>query len=125
MPVDPDSKFGTILKKKVNNHAYSKTYTRSSFLLLKGPKGYQAYIMTIVADSSYIKNDPAKLANNTYRQHDADFSGLVLYFTPKGKYVNGYAYQNEQLVTSASQVQSSGKTQVQLARICTDWYADV
>jgi hypothetical protein len=125
MPIDPNSKFGSILKKKVNNHAYDKSYTRSSFLLLKSEKGYEAYIMTIVADSSYIKNNPAKLANNTYQQHDADFSGLVLYFTPKGKYVNGYAYRNGQVVLPASQVQTSGKPQVQLAQVCTDWFWEV
>jgi hypothetical protein len=126
MPIDPDSKFGSILKKKVNNHTYSKTYTRSSYLLLKGEKGYQAYIMTIIGDSSYIKGNPDKLANNTYRQHDADFGGLVLYFTPKGKYLNGYAYKNGQLITPASQAQSApGKIKVQLAEICTDWYDEI
>ncbi|MBB5396354.1 hypothetical protein [Mucilaginibacter sp. AK015] len=81
--------------------------------------------MTIVGDSSYIKGNPDKLANNTYRQHDADFSGLVLYFTPKGKYVNGYAYKNGQLVTPGSQTQAQGKTRVQLVMQCTDWYYDV
>jgi hypothetical protein len=126
MHIDPDSKFGSILKKKVNNHTYSKTYTRSSYLLLKGEKGYQAYIMTIIGDSSYIKGNPDKLANNTYRQHDADFGGLVLYFTPKGKYLNGYAYKNGQLITPASQAQSApGKIKVQLAEICTDWYDEI
>ena len=125
MPIDPDSKFGSILKKKVNSHAYDKSYTRSSFLLLKSEKGYEAYIMTIVADSSYIKKNPAKLANNTYQQHDADFSGLVLYFTPKGKYVNGYAYRNGQVVLPASQVQTSGKPRVQLAQVCIDWFWEV
>lgn len=125
MPIDPDSKFGSILKKKVNNHTYSKSYTRSSYLLLKGEKGYQAYIMTIIGDSSYIKGDPGKLANNTYRQHDADFSGLVLYFTPKGKYVNGYAYKNGQLVTPSQPAQTSGKTQVQLVETCIDWYDEI
>ncbi|WP_162429145.1 hypothetical protein [Mucilaginibacter sp. 14171R-50] len=125
MPVDPDSKFNSILKRKINNRAYSKSYTRSSYLLLKDGKGYKAYIMTIVGDSSYIKGNPGKLANNTYRQHDADFSGLVLYFTPKGKYVNGYAYKNGQLVTRASQTQATGKTRVQLAEICTDWYDEI
>ncbi|MCQ6961530.1 hypothetical protein [Mucilaginibacter aquariorum] len=125
MPLDPNSKFGSILKKKVNNHAYDKSYTRSTFLLLKSEKGYEAYIMTIIADSSYIKNNPAKLANNTYQQHDADFSGLVLYFTPKGKYVNGYAYRNGQVVLPASQVQTSGKPRVQLAQVCIDWFWEV
>lgn len=125
MPIDAKSKFSSILKKKVNNSTYSKTYNQSSFLLLKGDKGYKAFIMTIIADSSYIKGNPAKLVNNTYQQHDVDFSGLVLYFTPKGEYVNGYAYKNGQVVTPSSQVQSSGKIQVQLAQVCTDWFWEV
>jgi hypothetical protein len=55
--------------------------------------------MTIMADSDYLNNDLTKLARNTYRKRDADFSGMVLYFTPDGKLVNGWRYRNGQLVT--------------------------
>jgi hypothetical protein len=42
--------------------------------------------MTILADPAYMKNDTTKLALNTYRKRDANFTGMVLYFTPKGQF---------------------------------------
>ena len=103
--------------------------------MLNDGQKYEAYIMTIIADSDYVKNDLSKLAHNTYRKHDADFSGKVLYFTPKGQYLNGYTYKNGQLVTAASSTQQTGNQVVQsvndgklktddMAVQCTDWYLD-
>lgn len=44
--------------------------------------------MTVVADSSYINGDISKLKKNTYNQRDKDFSGIVIYSTPKGEFVS-------------------------------------
>ncbi len=89
-----------------------------------------------MADSAYVKNDLSKLANNTYRKHDADFTGLVLYFTPKGRYIGGYAYSNGSLIAPSSSNQSSAGQTVQSVnagtaklttnelQVCTDWIAD-
>jgi len=133
MPVDPAAKFGSDLK--IGNKQSNKAYTRSFFLMLNDGQKYEAYMMTIIADSDYVKNDLSKLAHNTYRKHDADFSGKVLYFTPKGQYLNGYTYQNGQLVTATSSAQQTGNQVVQsvndgklktddMAVQCTDWYLD-
>src|SRR5476651_1535925 len=59
--------------------------------------------MTLLADSAYVKNNPAWASHNTYRKRDPVFSGLLLYFTPTGQYVNGYAFKNGQQVTQATQ----------------------
>lgn len=135
VPVDPASNFNLQLKNgltgKIN---FSKKYSRTSFLLLNDGKKYTAYIMMILADSAYIGNDLKKLSHNNYRHHDPEFAGAVLYFTPKGQYVNGFTYRNGQLVLSAATTPSIGKASqniktraAQLKRedlSCTDWYAD-
>ncbi|NHA07640.1 hypothetical protein G7092_27825 [Mucilaginibacter sp. HC2] len=104
--------------------------SRSSFIFLKDINGFKAYVMTLIADSSYIKNNPDKLANNTYRKRDANYSGLVLYFTPEGKFVNGYRYINGQLVTPATNTDKNTlnnklKTNTtQPGGSCIDWFLD-
>ncbi len=56
--------------------------------------------MTLVADSAYISGDRTKLDQNTYNKRDPKYSGLVLYFSPKGKYLGGWRYKNGELVTT-------------------------
>jgi len=135
LPLDASSdKIGIAFKNQTTNkEIYKQQYSRSSFLLLNYGTGYQAYIMTIVADSAYLKGNLSKLANNTYRKHDADFSGVVMYFTPKGNFAGSFCYKNGQLILPASQNQASvqnvnaPKLQTNEAAApvsCTDWYAD-
>ncbi len=132
MPVDPASKFGSTLK--IGNKLLNKAYSRSYFLLLNDGKTYQAYILTILADSSYVNNDLSKLAHNTYRKLDADFSGKIIYFTPRGAYLGGYGYKNGKLVAPPTATsQQTGPQQIQsvntgnlkphaIVQQCTDWY---
>ncbi|OJW13324.1 MULTISPECIES: hypothetical protein [unclassified Mucilaginibacter] len=60
---------------------------RSSFLIIKNSGGYNAYIMTVIADTSYLKGDIKKLNNNSYNKRDGNFSGVVIYSTVKGKFL--------------------------------------
>jgi hypothetical protein len=89
--------------------------------------------MTIIADSAYLKGDLTKLAKNTYNKRDPEFSGYVLYFTPKGKYVSGWQYKNGQLVVPGNSnkginVQKSKtsnskyKPLLKQIEVCEDWY---
>lgn len=74
IPIDPSAKFSSALKNtSINQISYKKEYSKSSFLILFDGKNYEAYIMTILADSAYIKNDLSKLAHNTYSKHDIIF----------------------------------------------------
>jgi len=98
MPVDPSVKFGSAIKNMTTGQITNNAYSRSSFILLNNGTGYDAYVMTLIADSVYIKNDLSKLTRNTYSKREADFSGLVLYFTPKGKYVSGWRYKDGHIV---------------------------
>lgn len=62
--------------------------------------------MTIVADSSWVGGNYQKLNAQTYRHRSADFSGSLLYFTPKGIFVAGYRYVNGKI---KSTIAFSGK----------------
>jgi hypothetical protein len=52
------------------------------------------YAMTILADSSYLDGDYAKLSKNSYRNKDNNFSGNVYYHRMDGSFVNGWRFQN-------------------------------
>lgn len=130
MPADPSIKFETALL--MGPTKSNKSYSRNYFLLLNDGKKYEAYVMIVIADSNYVNHDLSKLAHNTYRKHDTDFSGSVLYFTPKGQYVNGYSYKNGQLITLISTGQQPENKHVQSIQNssqkvndgieCYEWY---
>lgn len=90
--------------------------------------------MTIIADSTYLKGNLSKLANNTYRKHDADFSGVVMYFTPKGAFVSSFGYYNGKLLPPLGQGSTSSTQAVQSVNTsalktteepsCLDWYLE-
>ena len=136
MPVDSGNKFSSEFKNSTTNTSYAdKKYTRTSFLLLNDGGGYQAYVMMIMADPAYVNNDLTKLAHNTYRKLDADFSGLVLYFKPDGRYIGGYKYINGQMITPPSVGTPGGQLlslkhgkakqttdKLQTQSTCTDYY---
>ena len=94
---------------------YKQEYSRSSFLLLNDGKNYDAYVMTIIADSAYLKNDLSKLARNKYNKRDTDFGGVVLYYKPNGTYVSSWFYKHGRLIDistlAASQPNVTKKTQ--------------
>ncbi|MDB5016751.1 MAG: hypothetical protein JWQ84_1583 [Mucilaginibacter sp.] len=139
MPIDPSGNIATALSNKPGGNAvYKKQYSRSSFILLNDGTNYEAYVMTIIADSAYLKNDLTKLGRNRYNKRDSDFSGVVLYSTPKGKFVSGWFYKNGNITSALSSlyktyttatsknngpvVQSLKTNLLQAVMTCTDWY---
>jgi len=131
MPFDPGAKLNLTLK--TNKWVFNKAYSRSYYLLINDNNKYQAYILTIIADSDYVKNDLTKLTHNSYRKLDADFSGLVLYYTPKGDYIGGYGYKDGHLVQPETTATQSGSKKTQsvnsgalkpntMVADCVDWY---
>ncbi|MFI5139842.1 MAG: hypothetical protein ACHQIM_18615 [Sphingobacteriales bacterium] len=100
LPIDPSSSaISTALSISPHGNAlYNPKYSRSSFLILNDSTGYHAYIMTLIADSAYINNDLSILGRNKYNERDVHFSGVVLYSTPDGSYVNGWIYKNGNIV---------------------------
>ncbi|WP_419700712.1 hypothetical protein [Mucilaginibacter sp. NFX135] len=132
IPLELSVKFVSALKNMTtSSFVYSKDYSRSSFLLLQDGEHYNAYIMTIIADAAYLKNDVTKLDHNKYNKRDTDFSGVVLYSTPKGVFVSGWFYKNgmitQALQPNGSTVNSGGQKvqslHPELTEVdCTDWY---
>jgi len=132
IPIDPSAKFAPSLKNMTTNSiVYSKDNSRSSFLLLKDGEQYNAYIMTVIADAAYLKNDMTKLDHNKYNKRDTDFSGVVLYSTPKGTFVSGWFYKNGSIIhtlqpnssTATGDGQKVQSLHPDLAQVnCTDWY---
>jgi len=112
MPVDPSVKFASAIKNMTTGQTTNQNYSRSSYILLNNGTSYDAYVMTLIADSAYLKNDLDKLARNTYSKREADFSGLVLYYTPNGKYVSGWRYKDGHIVVPGTQTATPG-TKVQ------------
>lgn len=138
LPIDPSGKISSAIKNQNTGKILNaKERSKSSFILLNDGKNYEAYIMTLLADSIYAKNHSDWALGNTYQKRDPAFSGLVLYFTPQGQYISGYAFKNGQQVIPAAQnasVSTSATQQGQLTRSfrpttrveqiydCTAWY---
>lgn len=96
LPVDASvsGKLALGIKEQTTGTEYKAANSKSSFLLIKSLGVYQAYIMTIIGDPSYLKGDLTKLDRNKYNKRDSAFTGVVLYSTPKGKFVNAWTYKN-------------------------------
>ncbi|MET3503069.1 hypothetical protein ABIC45_004706 [Mucilaginibacter rubeus] len=116
MPVNAaiSGKLNIGLKEQTTGTEYKAANSKSSFLLIKSLGVYQAYIMTIIGDPSYLKGDLTKLDRNKYNKRDSAFTGVVLYSTPKGKFVNAWTYKNGAIsgqISPDSASASTGKTQ--------------
>ena len=126
IPLDSAVKLGYTTNK--SNFNFSKNPSKSSFLILNDGKTYTAYIMTILADSSYLQNDFTKLNHNSYSKRDNNFSGYVLYSTPEGKLLKGWHYSNGQInktvtptatpPTGSQQINSIQNSAVKLMDVC-------
>jgi hypothetical protein len=95
------------------NFDFSKSGTLTSLLIVKGQKNYNMYAMTILADTSYLKGDYSKLANNTYQKMDKDFTGSVFFNQMDGTVVNGWRYKNGTIVRWLSPYTPTGNQTVQ------------
>ena len=134
MPLDAtaSAKMGLGLKSE-SGEVYQQDYSRSSFLLIKQLGKYNAYVMTIIAAPAYLKGDLTRLDRNKYNKRDSAFSGVVLYNTPKGKFVNGWFYKNGKIsgrITAGSapapdETRGGNKTvqslKTNLIEVCSTW----
>jgi hypothetical protein len=143
MPLDASlsAKMAVGLKSDASGEpGYNASLSTSSFLLLKQMGKYNGYIMTLIADPAYIKGDLSKLSRNNYNKRDSDYSGVVIYSTPNGKFVNGWVYKDgilaSKISTEATLTGGSGtenKTSVQSVKTdkiitittCKEWYQTV
>ncbi len=76
------------------NLGYLTSLSRIVVMRYKDTGEIVSFIMTIVGDKEYLEKKEFKLWDNDYTMKDDDFSGLVLYHSLKGKFVNGWRYTN-------------------------------
>lgn len=133
IPLDAAVQLHSSLKNMNSGLVTDKAKSRSSFLLLKDGQNYVAYVMTVIADPAYLKNDLTKLDHDKYNKRDSDFSGTVLYSTPKGKFISGWFYEKGRIIkaisTAGNSTTSKGDNKTvqslqtnNLQQDCTDWY---
>jgi len=113
LPLDTAVKLGFTPEKVAGSYDINKNASKNSFLIIGDAANYNAYLMTIVADSSYLNGNFGKLANLSYRHIDKDFSGSVMYFKPTGGLVNGYQYLNGKIIKTISPQVAAASQQVQ------------
>ena len=123
--------------KVTKNKKMVRSLTRMVFLKHKTDGKIDQFLMTIVGDKDYHKNNIGRLENNSYLTREKHFSGYIYYHDMTGKFVNSWKYEKGELVGKATQSSGDGlPTQVKMAStcitmttytlyvICTDWYDD-
>jgi hypothetical protein len=73
---------------------FNKSQSLTSLIIVNKGDTFYMYAMTILADSSYLNGDYSKLAKNSYRYKDNNFSGRIFYHRMDGSFVNGWRFQN-------------------------------
>ncbi|MFA6084932.1 hypothetical protein [Mucilaginibacter sp.] len=77
----------------------ASNYTKTSYVVSKDSTGkFRSWFMVIIADTNYVNGNFSKVAINTYKNKDPNFSGRLLYFTPKGEFLAGWRY-NKGVIT--------------------------
>jgi hypothetical protein len=108
--------------------------TRLVILKAKGAEK-RAFLMTLIGDPSYLEKHNYDVSGNLYKSKQKDFTGLVLFYTPEGKFINGWRY-HEGKVNGAVSEQSGNTSNSFLKSVaacssyqvttyweeCTDWY---
>lgn len=94
----------------------------------------ESFVMTMIASPEYLETHNFDLTNNTYLNRQRDFTGLVLYHSVSGEFVNGWNFAQGKVVGKCSQVEANIsplilKSAVCLVvtvtlynQFCTDWY---
>lgn len=80
--------------KATNNPGYMTSLTRLVVMKYRKSGEMVSFLMTIVGDKEYLETKQFKMWGNTYLTKDKDFSGLVLFHSPAGEFVNGWRFTN-------------------------------
>lgn len=76
--------------------------TRLVILKAKGAEK-RAFLMTLIGDPSYLEKHNYDVSGNLYKSKLKDFTGLVLFYTPEGKFINGWRYHEGNVNGSISE----------------------
>lgn len=144
VPVNKRSSIAFALNASAGRFDFSRSASVTRFLFIKTPVKTRGTYMTIIGAESYLKGDKSKLAKNTLRKKDTEFTGMVLYHSLQGYFLNGYVYERGKVVDRLTprlvakhegQAASKGFEKLQNAvpncetyyvtqyyEQCTDWY---
>ena len=80
--------------KATDNTGYITSLTRLVVLKYRKTGEMVSFLMTIVGDKEYLETKHYEMWDNTYLTKDKNFSGLVLFHSTEGAFVNGWRYTN-------------------------------
>ncbi len=108
--------------------------TRLVILKAKGAEK-RAFLMTLIGDPSYLEKHNYDVSGNLYKSKLKDFTGLVLFYTPESKFINGWRYHEGNVNGAVSeQTGNTGNSFLKSVAACstyqvttyweqcTDWY---
>jgi hypothetical protein len=103
MPLVNSSVVFAINHANANGITQQNNYTTTSFIVQKDSAGvFRGWFMVLIADTSYVNGNFAKLKLNTYKSHDKDFSGRLMYYNPKGEFLAGWRYEKGSITKTLS-----------------------
>ncbi|GAA3564313.1 hypothetical protein [Snuella lapsa] len=127
--------------RETNNRDYFLSLSRLVIIKNKNDNSIESYIMTMVGETSYIEKKKFQQWNNTYLKKDNDYSGMVLFYTVMGDFVNGWELTNGKVTGKVTKGESKSSTVSKTASTaksssdcqtyygittyeqCTDWYS--
>jgi hypothetical protein len=80
--------------KATDNAGFITSLTRLVVMKYKKSGEMVSFLMTIVGDKEYLETKCFEMWDNTYLTKDKDFSGLVLFHSLEGAFVNGWRFDN-------------------------------
>ncbi len=94
VPVTTTGSFGAIVNKTTGAAVspHEKPVSQLRLLFITTQRTSSAYYLNIIADKGYLEAPGNSLGDNTFKQHDTDFSGLYLYYDLNGSFIIGQKY---------------------------------
>jgi len=133
--IDGQNEFGTS-----GDTRFLQSLTRIVIVSNKKERKAVGFLMTLVPDCEYRKRNNHKVFVSAYGVWQKDFSGLILYHSLDGRYLNGWKLENK-IVTHTIQLQNDADQNLDFKIIptkqdeacynyymttwtqtCTDWY---
>lgn len=90
--------------KETDNLNYTVSMLRLVFLKEKHTDNIRTFIMSVIPEADYLESKNFKLWKNTYFSKDKNFSGNIMFYSPIGKYINGWKLDDGKVSASIEQV---------------------
>lgn len=95
--------------KETDNKDYLISLSRLVIIKDKKENTINSYIMTMVAETSYLESKNFQLWSNTYLKKDKDFAGYVFFKTLTGEFVNGWRMKKGKVIAKVNEKRLENK----------------